>query len=101
MITHSEFLLRAELSATTLETWIAEGWIRPDPTLDEAALARTALIRELTERLGVNTEGVDVALTLLDQIHGLRRALRQMEAALEGLPPQLRQATLEALRQVR
>jgi chaperone modulatory protein CbpM len=41
----------------------------------EADLARAELIRDLMQDLGVNDEGVGVILNLLDQMHGLRRAL--------------------------
>jgi chaperone modulatory protein CbpM len=98
MIARAEFLLRAEISEQTLEAWVAEGWICGGPDLSEAELARAALIRDLTERLGVNAEGVAVALALIDQIHGLRRALRQVSAALDRLPEPLRTEALAALR---
>jgi chaperone modulatory protein CbpM len=38
-------------------------------------LARANLIRDLKEKMGVNDEGLGVILHLLDQMHGLRRAL--------------------------
>jgi chaperone modulatory protein CbpM len=41
----------------------------------EVDLARAELIRDLMQDLGVNDEGVGVILNLLDQLHGLRRAL--------------------------
>ena len=41
----------------------------------EADLACAELIRDLMQDLGVNDEGVGVILNLLDQMHGLRRAL--------------------------
>jgi len=36
------------------------------------------LIRDLKADFGVNDEGVDVILHLVDQLHGLRRALEQL-----------------------
>ncbi|MBW8268694.1 chaperone modulator CbpM [Caldovatus aquaticus] len=98
MIARAEFLLRAGIAERTFEAWIEAGWIGSGPDLSEAELARAALIRDLTERLGVNEEGVDVALALLDQIHGLRRALRQVGAALAALPEPARAQVLAALR---
>ena len=71
------------------------GWLEPEPEGSAAELARASLIRDLTEDLGVNAAGVDVALRLLDQVHGLRAALR---AVLEGLPPEARSALLMSLR---
>lgn len=75
-----EFLRRARLDDATLEVWIEEAWLAPDrsaaePAFSEADLARALLIRDLTDDLGVNAAGVGVILDLLDQVHGLRRAL--------------------------
>lgn len=98
MIARAEFLLRAEISEQTFATWIEAGWIGAGPELSEAELARAALIRDLTDRLGVNEEGVDVALALLDQVHGLRRALRRVGEALAALPEPARTQALAALR---
>ena len=44
-------------------------------------LARVNLIRDLKDKMGVNDEGLDVVLHLVDQMHALRRAL---SAALES-----------------
>ena len=45
-------------------------------------VARARLIGNLQTDLGVNDEGVDIILHLLDQLHGLRRALNQMHKDL-------------------
>lgn len=99
MIGRPEFLIQLGIGEETLEAWCAAGWISDAPALTEAELARAALIRELTETLGVNEEGVDVALTLLDQLHGLRRALRAVGQALDMLPPGLRDDLQRTLRE--
>lgn len=74
-----EFLIRAELDEATLEVWVAEGWLVPargqEFEYNETDLARAQLIRDLRDDLGVNAEGVDVILHLVDQMHGLRGAL--------------------------
>lgn len=80
MINRTDFLYRARLDDATLEVWIAEEWLAPHRTeaemsFSEADLARATLIRELQHDIGVNSEGVGVILSLLDQLHGLRRAL--------------------------
>lgn len=95
---HRAIFLQAGLGEARLQAWIAEGWIGRDAAPAEAELARIALIQALTEELGVNEAGVDVALGLLDQLHGMRRALRQMQAELDRLPPPLRAALIEAAR---
>ena len=45
-------------------------------------VGRARLIQDLKTDLGVNDEGVDVILHLLDQLHGLRRALDQLHKDL-------------------
>jgi chaperone modulatory protein CbpM len=86
IITRLDFLARANLDRKTLEVWIEQEWLIPiekdkDPAFSEADLARAKLIRELIDDLGVNAEGVGVALHLLDQLHGLRRALAEVLAS--------------------
>ena len=44
---------------------------------------REHLIRDLKTDFGVNDEGVDVVLHLVDQLHGLRKALRQLQGDLQ------------------
>ena len=85
MITEREFLERARLDRRTLTVWIEEEWLIPAREADELAftdmdLARVNLIRDLKDKMGVNDEGLDVVLHLVDQMHALRRALT---AALE------------------
>jgi chaperone modulatory protein CbpM len=80
MITEREFLERAGLDRATLTVWVEEQWLIPGRTANEVAftemdLARANLIRDLKEKMGVNHEGLDVVLHLLDQVHALRRAL--------------------------
>ena len=83
MISIQEFLLRARLEHHSLEMFIAAGWIIPpqiEPELmfSDVDLARAQLIRDLREDLGVNDEGVSVILHLIDQMHGLRRSMRDL-----------------------
>jgi chaperone modulatory protein CbpM len=80
MITEREFLDRARLDRATLSIWIDEEWLIPGRAAHELAftemdLARANLIHDLKDKMGVNDEGLDVILHLLDQMHALRRAL--------------------------
>ena len=47
-------------------------------------LARANLIHDLKHNMGVNDEGLDVILHLIDQMHGLRRALAEALASLRS-----------------
>ncbi len=82
IITKRDFLTRASLDHATLDIWIQEEWLIPggmgdDLAFSEADLARAKLIRDLIDDLGVNAEGVGVVLHLLDQLHGMRRAMAE------------------------
>ncbi len=93
------FCLRARVEIETVRAWIEAGLVHAE--LTEADLARAALIRDLTEDLGVNLEGVEVVLDLLDQLHEARAALRRVLAALTEADPGLRERVAAALRERR
>ena len=84
-----EFLQHVALDHVTLEMWLTKSWLAPAESsgeLDftEIDLARARLILELQKDMGVNDPGVGVILHLLDQLHGLRRAMKELlEAAHE------------------
>jgi len=78
-----EFLIEARLDARALDAWIEEGWLRPHGSrlcreFSEIDVARARLIGDLRGNLGVNDEAVPVVLDLIDQIHGLRRLVREL-----------------------
>ncbi len=82
-ISRQEFLLRASLDQGTLEAWMAEEWLIPggsatEPAFTDADIARAALIRDLKRDLDVNDPGIGVILSLVDQVHGLRRTLAEL-----------------------
>ena len=103
MFGFQEILLHARIDRTTLEMWVRAGWVVPqrqdgEQLFSELDLARTRLICELRDEIGINEEGIGVALGLLDQIHGLRQAMRRILTGLEGLPEPLRRDAIAALR---
>ena len=85
-----EFLTNAGLQVQTLELWLDQRWLIADQASDEmtfsdADVARARLIRDLKGDFGVNDEGVDVILHLVDQLHGLRGAFEQLHRNLKEL----------------
>lgn len=97
MIEMEEFRLRAHLETATLQAWIDARWLiprgeAPSTSFSEADLARARLIRELTDDLGVNDDAVPVILSLIDQIHGLRRSLRGVLEAIHAQPEAVQRA---------
>jgi chaperone modulatory protein CbpM len=84
------FVVHAKINVQILETWVEAGWLAPARVEDrvhftEIDLARAHLINDLTG-LGVNEAGVPIVLDLVDQLHGLRRVLRDVLAAKRGQP---------------
>jgi chaperone modulatory protein CbpM len=76
-----EFALQARINAQTLDAWLEGGWLMPRRNdgahYSEVDLARAHLIEDLKD-LGINDESVPVILDLVDQLHGLRRVLREV-----------------------
>lgn len=84
-----DFLGSAGVEIETLEFWLEQRWLLPQQTADgatfsEVDLARAHFIRDLKADLGVNEEGIDVILHLVDQLHGLRRVLKQLHGDVPG-----------------
>ncbi len=82
-----EFLERARLDRATYEISIEQQWLIPaagaaERDFTELDLARARLIHDLKHNMGVNDAGLDVVLHLIDQMHGLRRALAQALASM-------------------
>jgi chaperone modulatory protein CbpM len=80
-----EFRALADLDEDTLEAWRSAGWLRPREgagglVYAEIDVARAQLIRDLRDDFGINDEGVTVVLDLVDQLHVLRRSLREILA---------------------
>jgi chaperone modulatory protein CbpM len=84
-----------QISAARLRTWIRRGWIQPGRqgrrvVFTEIDVARARLVSHLTERLKVSDDEVPVILSLMDQVYGLRRALRTLGRAVEAQPEPVR-----------
>lgn len=103
MLDIEEFALRVRLAQDVVEAWVAEGWLRPQrtgpgPAFTEMDISRAQLIRDLREDLGVNEEGVAIILDLIDQMHGLRKTLRELSEAVGVQPADLQQRILADMR---
>jgi chaperone modulatory protein CbpM len=83
-----DFLTRSGLQVQTLEFWLEQRWLIPEETsagmnFSDIDVARARLIQDLKSDFGVNDEGVDVVLHLMDKLHGLRRALAQLHKEIQ------------------
>ena len=106
MIPRQDFVMRARIDNAELETWISAGWLQPDTRKNDAAfaeidLARVQLISDLTKDMGLNEEGIAVALALVDQLHGVRQILRDLLDAISAQPEDARSAILSAVHSAR
>jgi chaperone modulatory protein CbpM len=98
-----EFLLAARLDAAVLTAWVEAGWLAPRRERDaddfsEADLARARLIRDLQHDMGVNEEAIPIVLDLIDQVHGLRRMLREVATAVSAQPDDTRRRIVAEVR---
>ena len=87
MMNKQEFLTSAGLEMQTLDLWLEQRWLIPDQTFGginftDVDLARARLILDLKTGFRINDDGIDVILHLMDQLHGLRRALDQLHKDL-------------------
>ncbi|MGZ5876735.1 MAG: chaperone modulator CbpM [Bradyrhizobium sp.] len=80
-----EFIGRSHLDGPTLHAWIEAEWLVPLSSgntflFSEADVARARLIQDLKVDFGVNDEGIGIVLHLLDQLHGLRCLVKDIQA---------------------
>jgi chaperone modulatory protein CbpM len=80
------------VTETDLQLWIEQRWVLPHKredsfVFDDVDIARARLIRELRVDLMVNEEAIPVVLSLLDQVHALRRALARVNSAIDMASP--------------
>lgn len=84
-----------------LRLWVREGWVRPSegesgPVFDELDVARIRLVCDLSKDMSLPTDAIPVILSLLDQVHGLRRELRELAEAVDEQPEETRRRIVEA-----
>jgi chaperone modulatory protein CbpM len=93
IIQEQEFLERVRIDRQTLQVWIEEEWLLPKESAEgrqfsDLDLARANLIIDLRHNMGVNDAGLDIVLHLLDQMHGLRRAMSDLRQSMRDGPSQ-------------
>ena len=91
IMSKQEFLTSSGLEVQVLEFWLEQRWLIPEESpggmnFSDRDLARARLIEDLKRDFGVNDEGIDVILHLMDQLHGTRRALAQLHEHIRGMP---------------
>lgn len=94
-----------EITLRRLRLWVRNGWILPDqgpeePVYDELDVARVRLVCELKDKMNLNDDALPVALSLLDQLYGMRRDFKALASAVEEQPPEVREEVLAAWRRL-
>ena len=90
------------LTRQELERWVRAGWVLPvqvrnDFQFREIDVARVQLIHEIRYDMQLDDEAMPLVLSLLDQVYGLRQELRQLTAAIETQPEDIRRAIMDAV----
>ncbi len=103
LATFEQVLAEIKLDEAELAVWIEQNWVLPVEEegrylFDDADVARVRLIAELRRDLGVNEEAVPVVLRLLDQVYALRKALADLNTAIQALPEDVRDQLKSELR---
>ncbi len=104
MITETEVVARfSRLNTLVLEHWIAVGWLKPHRgdegfLFDDADIARTQLLCDLSYDMDLRDEEMAMVLSLMDQLHSTRSLLRAMTAAVHSQPNEIREAILTRVR---
>lgn len=92
MFSLQQVVTEVGVTETDLQLWIEQRWVLPHKredgfVFDDVDMARARLIRELRVDLMVNEEAIPVVLSLLDQVHALRRALTRVNSAIDMASP--------------
>ncbi len=106
MISSEEFVMRARINDMALTTWIEAGWLLPSGherarEFSEIDLARAMFIRDLSQDIGLNEDGISVTLDLVDQIHGIRHGMRELLDAIRVQPADTQVAIFSAVDKAR
>ena len=92
----TEVVARIEgLTVTRLRAFVAAEGLAPAEregrlAFREADLARVQLLEELFEDFDLDEDAAALVVSLVDQIHGLRRALRRLGEAVEAEAPEVK-----------
>jgi chaperone modulatory protein CbpM len=87
-------MLDVALERKALEDYIERSWVRPVTKrkivyFEEIDIARIRLVYQLKHDLLVNDEAMDVVLSLLDQVYGMRRDMKNLTHAIEQQPKEI------------
>jgi chaperone modulatory protein CbpM len=96
--------MQSRIDRATLEGYIARQWVRPHRKqeswyFEEIDIARLQLVCLLTQEVEVNDEGMDVVLSLLDQLYGTRAHVQKVMHAIAQQPQHVQADILMIIKQ--
>lgn len=96
--------IQGRINRPALEAYIAREWVRPRQEgnnwyFQEIDIARLNLICHLTQDIEVNDEGMDIVLSLLDQLYGLRAHIKHITHAIAQQQPEVQAEILTLISQ--
>jgi chaperone modulatory protein CbpM len=103
VIAFEELLIRFRgLERRELSRWVENRWVLPEPHADtwvfhEVDVARVELILDIRRDFAIDDDAMELVLSLLDQVYGLRRQMRRLCDAVAGQPQEVQDAIRRAL----
>ena len=97
-----EFCAVLRIEHGVCEAWLERRWLSPTAgaggrrQFREVDVARGRLLLDLEREMGVNEEGIDVIIHLVDQFYGLRLTLGELVSAISAQPEAVRRSILAA-----
>jgi chaperone modulatory protein CbpM len=97
--------MQRRIDRSVLEEYIRREWIRPRQEqegwyFEEIDIARLELVCHLSQDIEINDQGMDVVLSLLDQLYGLRTHMMHLSHAIARQQPEVQAEIVEIINQL-
>ena len=94
---------QARIDRQTLEEYITREWLRPVSHssgwyFEDIDIARLELVCHLTQDINVNDEGMDVVLSLLDQLYSARSHVKKLHSAIAQQPAEVQMSIMMVIK---
>lgn len=97
-----EFCAVLSIEQGVCEAWLERQWLSPavgaggQRQFRQVDVARARLLLDLERGMGVNREGIDIIVHLVDQFYGLRLTFGDLVSAINAQPEPVRRRILAA-----
>ncbi len=95
-----EFCAVLSIEETVCEAWVERQWLMPATGsgggrhFRQVDVARGRLLLDLERAMGVNEEGIDIIVHLVDRYYGLRLTFADLVTAINAQPESVRRRIL-------